>query len=246
MQYAFFNETIPSMVAVCGPVLVSGPAFADPWLELQPWAPRPLRQHAAAEVLQSSLGGSRAGEPPPPTTPADEWLLPPVDTLCVTHSFSTDSVRTTTSLGCHVRYARVAAATLWSVASTGCGRSGGRRRGRRAPGRRVAKVGRHHGRLGHRTVHFLYADLLSTEWRDFQNRIELGTLRRVHRPVARVHLQWAGFRVGGGGVADERVPRYWLGVLRAAGHSASRKRVAATRSASSTPDDDVPSRWTFH
>ncbi|XP_061521597.1 uncharacterized protein LOC133396129 [Phycodurus eques] len=89
-----------------------------------------------------------------PPTPADECLLPPADTLCVAHSFSTDSgdfLRTTTSLGRHVRFARVAGATLWSVASTGCGRSGGRRRGRRAPGRRVAKAGRHHGRLGHCT-----------------------------------------------------------------------------------------------
>ncbi len=59
-------------------------------------------------------------------------------------------------------------------------------------------------------VHFLYADLLSAEWRVFQNWIELGTLQSVHHLVARVHLQWAGFEVGG---TKEGVLRYWFCVL---------------------------------
>ncbi|TMS18183.1 Methyltransferase-like protein 24 [Larimichthys crocea] len=59
-------------------------------------------------------------------------------------------------------------------------------------------------------VHFLYADLLSAEWRVFQNWIETGTLQSIHHLVATVHLQWAGFEVGG---TDEEVLRYWFSVL---------------------------------
>ncbi|XP_028452385.1 methyltransferase-like protein 24 isoform X2 [Perca flavescens] len=64
--------------------------------------------------------------------------------------------------------------------------------------------------LGHHTVHFLYADLLSAEWRVFQNLIESGTLQSVHHLVATMHLQWAGFEVGG---TNEEVLRYWFSVL---------------------------------
>lgn len=64
--------------------------------------------------------------------------------------------------------------------------------------------------LGHRTVHFLYADLLSAEWRVFQSWIESGTLQNVHHLVATVHLHWAGFEVGG---TNEEVLRYWFSVL---------------------------------
>ncbi|XP_077937797.1 putative methyltransferase-like protein 24 isoform X1 [Gasterosteus aculeatus] len=59
-------------------------------------------------------------------------------------------------------------------------------------------------------VHFLYADLLSAEWRIFQNWIESGTLQSVHHLVVRIHLQWAGFEVGG---TNEEVLRYWFSVL---------------------------------
>ncbi|XP_019715210.1 methyltransferase-like protein 24 [Hippocampus comes] len=64
--------------------------------------------------------------------------------------------------------------------------------------------------LGHVTVHFLYIDLVCTKWCVFQNWMKLGTLHHVHHVVARVHLQWAGFDVGG---ADEQVLRYWFSVL---------------------------------
>uniref|UniRef100_A0A8C6T2J6 Methyltransferase domain-containing protein n=1 Tax=Neogobius melanostomus TaxID=47308 RepID=A0A8C6T2J6_9GOBI len=64
--------------------------------------------------------------------------------------------------------------------------------------------------LGHHTVHFLYADMLSAEWRVFQNWIESGTLQHVHHVVATVNLQWAGFEVGG---KDQEVLRYWFSVL---------------------------------
>lgn len=56
----------------------------------------------------------------------------------------------------------------------------------------------------------MYADLLSVEWRVFQNWIESGTLQSVHHLVATVHLQWAGFEVGG---TNEEVLRYWFSVL---------------------------------
>ncbi|KAJ7991672.1 hypothetical protein DPEC_G00286310 [Dallia pectoralis] len=64
--------------------------------------------------------------------------------------------------------------------------------------------------LGHQTVDFLYADLLSVEWRVLQNWAELGTLGRVRHLVATVHLQWAGFEVGG---TEAEVVRYWFSVL---------------------------------
>ncbi|XP_028978765.1 methyltransferase-like protein 24 isoform X2 [Esox lucius] len=64
--------------------------------------------------------------------------------------------------------------------------------------------------LGHHTVDFLYADLLSVEWRVLQNWVELGILGRVHHLVATVHLQWAGFEVGG---TEAEVVRYWFSVL---------------------------------
>ncbi|XP_061903205.1 probable methyltransferase-like protein 24 [Entelurus aequoreus] len=65
--------------------------------------------------------------------------------------------------------------------------------------------------LGHPVVHFLYADLLSAVWRVFQNWVEMGTLRRIHHLVAKVHLHLAGFEAGG---SEEQVLRYWFSVLR--------------------------------
>ncbi|XP_028316735.1 methyltransferase-like protein 24 isoform X2 [Gouania willdenowi] len=65
--------------------------------------------------------------------------------------------------------------------------------------------------LGHQSVHFLYADLLSAEWRVFHSLIEEDTLHHIHHLVAKVHLQWAGFEVGG---TNEEVLRYWFSVLR--------------------------------
>lgn len=59
-------------------------------------------------------------------------------------------------------------------------------------------------------VDFLYADLLSAEWRVLQNWAELGTLGRIRHLVATVHLQWAGFEVGG---TEAEVVRYWFSVL---------------------------------
>ncbi|XP_046875797.1 LOW QUALITY PROTEIN: probable methyltransferase-like protein 24 [Hypomesus transpacificus] len=60
--------------------------------------------------------------------------------------------------------------------------------------------------LGHQMVHFLYADLLSAEWRVLQNWAELGTLQSIR------HLVVTGFEVGG---TDAEVVRYWFSVLQA-------------------------------
>ncbi|XP_077599873.1 putative methyltransferase-like protein 24 [Stigmatopora nigra] len=170
---------------------------------------------------------------------AEEWLLPLTNTICVAYSFSMDSrdadfLRTTSSFGCDVH----------RFDPTGGGASSGRRgntkAGRllddtgavsqhrtwlelQAPARKTRNRRRASGprtladimaELGHATVHFLYADLLSAEWRVFQNWIEAGTLQHVHHMVARVHLEWAGFQVGG---AEEQVLRYWFTVLRGLG-----------------------------
>ena len=59
-------------------------------------------------------------------------------------------------------------------------------------------------------VDFLYADLLSAEWRIFQNWMEQGTLLSIQHLVAMVHLQWAGFEVDG---TNEEVVRYWFSIL---------------------------------
>ncbi|KAJ3609132.1 hypothetical protein NHX12_023656 [Muraenolepis orangiensis] len=64
--------------------------------------------------------------------------------------------------------------------------------------------------LRHHTVDFLYANLLSAEWRIFQNWMEQGTLWSIHHLVATLHLQWAGFEVGG---TNEEVVRYWFSIL---------------------------------
>ncbi|XP_057684660.1 probable methyltransferase-like protein 24 [Corythoichthys intestinalis] len=172
---------------------------------------------------------------------AEEWLLPLADTMCVAYSFSMDSrdadfFKTTSSFGCDVHRFDPADASGSRRGNTLVGRhedtgtfsrhrmwlewqSPARKtRARRRAGasRTLADI---MAELGHATVHFLYADLLSAEWRVFQNWIEAGTLQRVHHVVARVHLEWAGFQVGG---AEEQVLRYWFTVLRGLGDTGLR------------------------
>ncbi len=55
-------------------------------------------------------------------------------------------------------------------------------------------------------------DLESAEWRILESWIKDGTLRRINQLILTIHLQWAGFEVGG---AKEEVVRFWYSVLRA-------------------------------
>nr|XP_057903102.1 probable methyltransferase-like protein 24 [Doryrhamphus excisus] len=174
-----------------------------------------------------------AASPHPWLLCAEEWLLPAADMPCVAYSFSMDAgdadfLKTVSGLGCQVHSfdPSNAAASGGRRGNGLAGRHGdggtttttqhrmwlewraARRRGHKASvSRTLADI---MAALGHPVVHFLYADLLSAEWRVFQNWIELGTSQRVHHLVAKVHLQWAGFEVGG---SDEQVLRYWFSVL---------------------------------
>ncbi|XP_043994604.1 methyltransferase-like protein 24 [Gambusia affinis] len=168
---------------------------------------------------------------------AEDWLLPAADRLCVAYSFSMDGgdadfLSTVSRLGCeaHSFDPRTSSASVGHLGNSLASNHGNRgvvsqhklwlewrapkRRRHRASGR---PGGVSHtladtmAALGHHTVHFLYADLLSAEWRLFQNWIEAGTLQNIHHLVATVHLHWAGFEVGG---SDEEVLRYWFSVLR--------------------------------
>lgn len=55
-------------------------------------------------------------------------------------------------------------------------------------------------------------DLKSAEWRMLESWIKDGTLKRINQLVLTIHLQWAGFEVGG---AEEEVVLFWYSVLRA-------------------------------
>ncbi|XP_054619652.1 probable methyltransferase-like protein 24 [Dunckerocampus dactyliophorus] len=172
-----------------------------------------------------------AASPQPWLLCAEEWLLPAADTPCIAYSFSMDGgdadfLKTVSGMGCQV-HSFDPSSTAASGGRRGnslAGRHGdggvtsqhrmwlewraARRRGHKASvSRTLADI---MAALGHPVVHFLYADLLSAEWRVFQNWIELGTSQRIHHLVAKVHLQWAGFEVGG---SDEQVLRYWFSVL---------------------------------
>lgn len=61
-------------------------------------------------------------------------------------------------------------------------------------------------------VHVLWADLESAEWRVLESWVQDGILRRIGQLIVTVHLQWAGFEVGG---TEAEVVRFWYSVLRA-------------------------------
>ncbi|XP_069551435.1 probable methyltransferase-like protein 24 [Brachyistius frenatus] len=168
---------------------------------------------------------------------ADDWLLPAAGTSCVAYSFSMDGgdagfVKTVLGLGCEVHSfdpsnSNASGGHLGNSLASNHGDGGVVSHHKMWLEWRALKKRKHKTRgnlgsvsqtladimaaLGHHTVHFLYADLLSAEWRVFQNWIETGILQSVHHLVATVHLQWAGFEVDGG---DEEVLRYWFSVLR--------------------------------
>ncbi|KAI1901739.1 hypothetical protein AGOR_G00037500 [Albula goreensis] len=64
--------------------------------------------------------------------------------------------------------------------------------------------------LGHTEVHFINADLESAEWRVLESWVKDGTLGRIQQLVLTVHLQWAGFEVGGN---NAEVIRFWYSVI---------------------------------
>uniref|UniRef100_UPI0037E967A0 probable methyltransferase-like protein 24 n=1 Tax=Semicossyphus pulcher TaxID=241346 RepID=UPI0037E967A0 len=187
-----------------------------------------------------SPGQTQASQPPagPPhwLLCAEDWLLPAADAPCVAYSFSMDGgdaefLKTVSALGCEVHCfdpsnSDASGRHLGNSLASNHGDGGGVSQHKMWLEWRVARKRTHKTRgspgsvsqtladimaaLGHHTVHFLYADLLSAEWRVFQNWIESGTLQSIHHLVATVHLQWAGFEVGG---TDEEVLRYWFSVL---------------------------------
>ncbi|XP_070778187.1 probable methyltransferase-like protein 24 [Enoplosus armatus] len=187
-----------------------------------------------------SPGQAQASQPPADSRHwllcAEDWLLPAADRPCVAYSFSMDGedadfLKTVSGLGCEVHRfdpsnSNASGGHLGNSLASNHGDGGVVSQHKmwlewRAPRKRKHKTRGNLGSvsqtladimaaLGHHTVHFLYANLLSAEWRVFQNWIESGTLQSVHHLVATVHLQWAGFEVGG---TDEEVLRYWFSVI---------------------------------
>ncbi|XP_067469304.1 probable methyltransferase-like protein 24 [Thunnus thynnus] len=187
-----------------------------------------------------SPGLAQASQPPAASPVwllcAEEWLLPAADTPCVAYSFSMDGgdadfLKTVSGMECEVHTfdpsnSNASGGHLGNSLASNHGNGGVASQHKmwlewRAPRKRKHKTRGNLGSvsqtladimaaLGHHTVHFLYVDLLSAEWRVFQSWIESGTLQSVHHLVATVHLQWAGFEVGG---TKEEVLRYWFSVL---------------------------------
>lgn len=167
---------------------------------------------------------------------AEEWLLPPMGRPCIAYCFSmnggeADFQKIVSRLGCEVHHfdpgnLNTSGSHLSNSLASNRGDGGvvsqhkmwlewrvprkSKRKTRSNSGSISQTLADIMAALGHHTVHFLYADLLSAEWRVFQNWIESGTLQNVHHVVATVHLQWAGFEVGG---TDEEVLRFWFSVL---------------------------------
>ncbi|XP_037330073.2 probable methyltransferase-like protein 24 [Pungitius pungitius] len=219
------------------PWAADGPSFTAELNRLITYVTRP--QLNCSRVL--SPGQAQAAQAPADSTHwllcAEEWLLPAADTPCVAYSFSMDGLdadflKTVTGLGCEVHSfdpssSRASGGYRGNSLASNHGDGGVVSQHKmwlewRAPRKRKPNSRSNLGSvsqtladimasLGHHTVHFLYADLLSAEWRVFQNWIELGTLQSVHHLVVQVHLQWAGFEVGG---TNEEVLRYWFSVLR--------------------------------
>ncbi|KAJ8009610.1 hypothetical protein DPEC_G00090690 [Dallia pectoralis] len=65
--------------------------------------------------------------------------------------------------------------------------------------------------FGHRQVDVLKADVESAEWKILENLVLEGVLNSVGQLLVEVHLQWAGFEVGGD---NPTVVRYWFSLLK--------------------------------
>ncbi|KAJ8273033.1 hypothetical protein GJAV_G00096630 [Gymnothorax javanicus] len=66
--------------------------------------------------------------------------------------------------------------------------------------------------LGHSKIQFINADLESAEWKVLESWVMDGTLGQIQQLILTVHLQWAGFEVGGN---TAEVVRFWYSVIRA-------------------------------
>ncbi|CAL8398005.1 unnamed protein product [Gadus morhua 'NCC'] len=170
---------------------------------------------------------------------AEEWLLPAEKKTCVAYSFSMDGgdadfIKTVLGLGCEVHrfdpsYSNASGGHRGNSLASSHGDDGGSgvvikhkmwlewrslRKGTRRKRGILGSVSQTlrdiMQALSHHKVDFLYADLLSAEWRIFQNWMEQGTLLSIQHLVATVHLQWAGFEVDG---TNEEVVRYWFSIL---------------------------------
>ncbi|XP_071355771.1 probable methyltransferase-like protein 24 [Trachinotus anak] len=249
------------------PWAVDQPSFTAELSRIIAHITRP--QLSCSRVL--SPGQAQASQPPAASHQwllcAEDWLLPAADRPCVAYSFSMDGrdadfLKTVSGLGCEVHSfdpsnSNTSDGHLGNSLASNHGDGGVVSQHKmwlewRAPRKRKHKTRGNLGSvsqtladimtaLGHHTVHFLYADLLSAEWRVFQNWIESGTLQSVHHLVATVHLQWAGFEVGG---TDEEVLRYWFSILQSLqaaglklvhssageGHSVLKRTVASAHS----------------
>ncbi|XP_029918821.1 methyltransferase-like protein 24 [Myripristis murdjan] len=212
------------------------PSFTSELSRIITYITRP--QVNCSRVL--SPGDAQASQVPGAALPwllcAEDWLLPAAHAPCVAYSFSMDGgdadfLKTVLGLGCEVHRfdpsnSNASGGHLGNSLASNRGDGGVVSQHKmwlewRVPRKRKPKTRSTLGSvsqtlaaimeaLGHHTVHFLYADLLSAEWRVFQNWIELGTLWSIHHLVAKVHLQWAGFEVGG---TNEEIVRYWFSVL---------------------------------
>ncbi|TWW65177.1 probable methyltransferase-like protein 24 [Takifugu flavidus] len=212
------------------------PSFSAELSRILAYITRP--QLNCSRVL--SPGQAQASQPPsnPPhwLLCAEDWLFLVENRPCVAYSFSMDRgdaefLRTVSLLECEVHRfdpsnSNASGGHPGNSLASNHGDGGAVSRHKTWLEWRAPKNRRHRKRstmdgisqtladiiaaLGHRTVDFLYVDLLSAEWRVFQNWIESGTLQSVHHLVATIHLQWAGFEVGG---TDEEVLRYWFSVL---------------------------------
>uniref|UniRef100_A0A9J7X457 Methyltransferase like 24 n=1 Tax=Cyprinus carpio carpio TaxID=630221 RepID=A0A9J7X457_CYPCA len=74
--------------------------------------------------------------------------------------------------------------------------------------KKLAAILRH---FGHRQVDVLKVDLESAEWKILENLILEQVLDSVGLLLLELHLQWAGFEVGGD---EPSVVRYWFSLLR--------------------------------
>ncbi|XP_015204262.1 probable methyltransferase-like protein 24 isoform X1 [Lepisosteus oculatus] len=203
-------------------------------VELQPWAAGQPSFTAEVERLLMFITTPQVycarellpGKAQAVKAPADSWVVClegwflPMTGLqsCVAYSFSMDQkdeefVSSMASLGCEVhqfdpgRKSRQTQERVqhhqmwldWRNPRTGH---------RKATPRKLSAIMQ---MLGHRMVEIVQADLESAEWRIVESWVLDGTLTQIQQLVLTVHLQWAGFEVGG---SDAEVVRFWYSLMK--------------------------------